>query len=91
MIFVTAITPFPLVRFFLIAVKAKNQTVFTVQVGTDLFVFKGSLLTAVAMTMFSQMPGGIFYGLVYLRTRSIVAGAIIHTFNDVFAGLLLNS
>lgn len=59
--------------------------------GTDLYVFKGSVLTTVAMTMFGKMPVGIFYGLICLRAHSIAAGAIIHTLNDVAAGLLLAS
>ncbi len=52
--------------------------------GTNFFLGGGSttLLTAIAVTIFGQMPGGLMFSISLQRTRSLIPGFIGHALGD---------
>jgi membrane protease YdiL (CAAX protease family) len=69
-----------------IAVSALIFAVF--HLGTNMFLQGSSPLVAIAQTFLGQLPGGIFYAVVFLRTRSLISVMIPHALNDVVTALL---
>ena len=47
----------------------------------------GSLLLALADMVLTQASLGVLFVVVFLRTRSILAGVVIHTMLDTFSSL----
>ncbi len=50
-----------------------------------------SLPLALASTILQQAPVGLLLAVIFLRTRSLLAGTVFHTLLDTFSGLLFTA